>query len=154
MESRRFDAMVKPLDDPIQRSCDAINGETRDRPGRDDPQRRAFVRVIVPEVRLCTPRFDGKSAKDSHEDDETIGLEVGAGDDRHRHEPKNAKQEPVNVMPPCAVPIHIFEVFLGKRPPDVDDEKNGQQKPAQQNTAIAGPKAPDGGAKRGHEHGL
>ena len=60
-------------------------------------------------------------------------------DDRQGHEAENAEQQPVHVEPPGAVPIHNLQILFCQRPPDVNDKQNRNEKPAQQNTAVAGP---------------
>ena len=104
----------------------------------------------MPKVGLCAPGFDGKPAADTNEDNEQIGFEIRTGNDREGHESEDAQQQPIHVAPPGTIPIYIFEIFLGEWPPDINNEENGQQKPAKQNTAIAGPKMFDGGADLGH----
>src|SRR5215211_1377622 len=93
----------------------------------------------MPKIRLRSPRFDSQSAADADKNNQQIRLDVCAADDCDGHEPKDAKQEPIDVAPPCTVPLHIGEIFLCKRPPDINNEKDRNEKPTEQNTAIAGP---------------
>lgn len=137
-------------DEKIERSCNSIDGETRDRPGRDDPQRWAFIGVIEPQIRLCAPGFDGQPPEDTDEDDEQVLSQVRTGNDRDGHKPKNADQQPVDIPPPRTIPIDVGKILLGQRPPDVDDQKNRNEKPAQQDRAVAGPDACERDAKRWH----
>ena len=102
--------------------------------------------VVEPKVGLCSPRFNCQPTAQADEDDEQIRFEIGAGDDRDGYEPENADQEPIDVVPPFAIPIYIGKIFLCQRPPDVDDEKNSKEEPAQQDTAVAGPEFRDGSA--------
>jgi hypothetical protein len=53
-------------------------------------------------------------------------------------------------MPSNSVPIHVLEIFFSEGPPNVDDEKDGQQEPAEQDTAIAGPEVFERGADVRH----
>ena len=98
----------------------------------------------MPEIGLRAPRLDRQPAAHAHEDDEQVCLEICPGDDGDRHEREDAEQEPVHVTPPLAAPIHIFEVFLGERPPDIDDQEDRKQKPTEQEPAVAGPEEFEG----------
>ena len=111
--------------------------KTGNRPGGDDPQRRAFGGVIMPEIGLRAPGFNCQPAADADEDDQHIGFEICARNDGNGHEKENAKQQPVHVQPPGAVPIYIREIFFGERPPDVNDQKDGEQESAKQNGESA-----------------
>ena len=71
--------------------------------------------------------------------------------DRDRHERKDTDQEPIDVPPPFTVPIHIGEIFFRERPPDVNDQKDSNEKPAQQYTAVTGPEF--GGSHAEGRHG-
>ncbi len=93
----------------------------------------------MPEVRLCAPGFDRQPAADADEDNKQIPFEIGSGNDRDRHEDEYANQQPVNVAPPRTTPVHIREIVLDERPPDAEDEKDRDEKSAQQHAAIAGP---------------
>ena len=86
----------------------------------------------MPEIRLRAPTFNRQPAAHADEDDKQIRFEIRAGDDRDRHEPEDAEEEPVHVTPPRAVPIHVLEVLLCKGPPDVDDEEDREEESAQQ----------------------
>lgn len=105
----------------------------------------------MPEVRLRAPGFDCQSAADANKDDEQVCFEIGTTDDRNGHEAEDAKQQPVDIAPPGALPIHVFEILLSKRPPNVDDQENCDEKPTQQNTAVARPELCSSGAERWHE---
>lgn len=104
----------------------------------------------MPEIRLCAPRFDCQPAADANEDNEQVGFEICPRDDRHRHEPKDAEQEPVHGSPPCAVPIHVLEVFFRKGPPDVNDQEDREDEPAEEYGRVARPEVAKRVAKRGH----
>ena len=93
----------------------------------------------MPEVGLSPPGFDRQSAADADEDDKQVRFEIGAGDDRDGHKRKNADQQPVDVAPPFPVPVYIGKIIHGKRPPDVNDQQDRNEKPAQQDTAVTGP---------------
>lgn len=121
------------FDGPVKEACNPVNGKGSNRPGGDDPQRRTFGGVVVPQVGLCAPGFDSQPAKNPHEDDQPIGAQIGARDDGQRHEQEDADQQPVHVQPPGTVPVDVGEHFLGQRPPDVDDQEDGQQEAAEQN---------------------
>ena len=84
----------------------------------------------MPEVGLRSPGFDSQPAADADKDNQQVCPEICARDDGNGHEKENAKQQPVHVQPPGAVPIHIREIFFGERPPDVNDQKDGEQESA------------------------
>ena len=98
----------------------------------------------MPEIGLCAPGLDRQSPADADEDDQQVSLEIRLADDRDGHESKNAKQQPVDVAPPGAVPVYIRQILLCQWPPDVHDQENGHQKPAQQDAAVAGPQSGGG----------
>ena len=104
------------MESKIQKARDPINGKSRDRPGGDDPERRPFGGVVVPKVCLSSPRFDRQSATDADEDDEQIGPEIGAGDDRDGYKSEDNDQKPVDVAPPFTIPIDIGKIFFCQRP--------------------------------------
>src|SRR5438093_713559 len=93
----------------------------------------------MPEIGLGSPRLDCQSTTNANEDDEQIRFEICVADNGNRYEPKDTKQEPVDISPPCAVPIYICKVFNCKRPPNINNQNDGNEKPAQQKPAVAGP---------------
>lgn len=127
-----FEILFGFVDRPIEEARDSINRKRRDGPGGDDPQRRAFGGVIMPEIGLRSPRFDRQPSAYADEDDEQVGFEIRASDDGQRHEAEDAEQQPVHVTPPRARPVHVFEVFLREGPPDVHDEEDREQESAEE----------------------
>lgn len=128
-------------------SCDSIDRKACDRPGWDDPQRRPFAGVIKPQVCLRAPGLDRQPAADPHEYDQGVRAQVGTRHDGQGHEEEDADQQPVHVQPPRAVPVHVFENFNRERPPDVNDEKQGDEEAAQQNAAVPGPETRSRGGR-------
>ena len=133
MVNRLACVVFNPLDKPIQSSRDTVNRKTRNRPCRDDPQRRAFSRVVMPEVGLCSPRFNCQTTADTYKDNQYIRFEVCPRHNGDGHEQENAQQQPIHIQPPRAVPINIGKYFFCKRPPDIKDEKDRYEKSAKQN---------------------
>ena len=104
----------------------------------------------MPEIRLCSPRFDRQSAADTDENDEQVCFDVRTADDGQGHEAEDAQQQPIHVAPPFAMPVYIFKVLFCQWPPDVYDQEDGNKEPAEQNTAIAGPEFGNGCAELCH----
>lgn len=132
MVNRRLRPIFDPFDSPIHKSCNAVNGKAGNGPGRDDPQRRTFSGVVMPEVGLRAPAFNGEPATDANKDDEQVGLEIRARHNGDRHKKEDANKQPVYVTPPGTIPINIGKIFFCKGPPDVDDQKDRDEKTAQQ----------------------
>ncbi len=136
---------------PARAARDPVNGQGGDRPGRDDPQRRAFRGVIEPQVGLRSPAFDHQSARQPDQNDQAVRFQIRLRHDGQRHEQENAQQQPVHVVVPGDAGIHVAEVFLHQRPPDVNDEHAGEHEGAQQVIAVASPAEKLGDARN---HGL
>ncbi len=124
--------------DAVHEAVDALDGQAGDRPGRDDPQRRAFIRVIGPQQGLGAPAFDGQPAKDAGQDDPGVDLQVGFEHDGDGHEQEDADQEPVDLAPERDGRVEGAEIFLSQGPPDVQDQPDDRQEAAQQRITGAG----------------
>ena len=68
------------LEPVIKKTCNPVDGKARNRPGRDDPERRALVGVVEPQVCLCAPGLDRQAPADADEDNEQIPFEIRAGE--------------------------------------------------------------------------
>ena len=118
---------------------DTVDGESGNGPGGNYPERGTFGGVVVPEVCLGAPGFDDQAAHGGNQYGHRIQPQVRARYDGDTHEEKDADEEPIHVAPPGTCPIYIFCGFNSKRPPDIENERDGEEEGAEQDAAVAIP---------------